>query len=110
MPRKASTPSSRSVSRAGKAAEDATPLSMTDHEHYPDAALVKILRSVKTIAMVGASPDWNRPSAFAMKYLQHKGYRVIPVNPKAAGPIINGEICYARPEDIPPTEARKSAV
>ncbi len=74
---------------------------MTDHEHYPDAALVKILRSVKTIAMVGASPDWNRPSAFAMKYLQHKGYRVIPVNPKAAGQLINGETCYARLEDIP---------
>ena len=74
---------------------------MPDHDHYPDAALVKILRSVKTIAMVGASPDWNRPSAFAMKYLQHKGYRVIPVNPKAAGQIINGETCYARLEDIP---------
>lgn len=77
---------------------------MTDHEHYPDAALVKILRSVKTIAMVGASPDWNRPSAFAMKYLQHKGYRIIPVNPKAAGQTINGEICYARLEDIPQSD------
>ncbi len=77
---------------------------MTDHEHYPDAALVKSLRSVKTIAMVGASPDWNRPSAFAMKYLQHKGYRVIPVNPKAAGQLINGETCYARLEDIPQSD------
>lgn len=77
---------------------------MTDHDHYPDALLVKVLRGVKTIAMVGASPDWNRPSAFAMKYLQHKGYRVIPVNPKAAGQIINGETCYARLEDIPKSE------
>ncbi len=74
---------------------------MTEHEHYPDAALVRILRGVKTIAMVGASPDWNRPSAFVMKYLQHKGFRVIPVNPKAAGQAINGETCYARLEDIP---------
>ena len=74
---------------------------MPDHDHYPDALLVKVLRSVKTIAMVGASPDWNRPSAFAMKYLQHKRYRVIPVNPKAVGEIINGETCYARLEDIP---------
>ena len=31
------------------------------------------------------SPNWNRPSYFAMKYLQHKGFRVIPVNPAAAG-------------------------
>jgi predicted CoA-binding protein len=77
---------------------------MTDHDHYPDALLVKVLRGVKTIAMVGASPDWNRPSAFAMKYLQHKGYRVIPVNPKAAGQIINGETCYARLEDIPKSD------
>jgi predicted CoA-binding protein len=77
---------------------------MTDHDHYPDALLVKILRGVRTIAMVGASPDWNRPSAFAMKYLQHKGYRVIPVNPKAAGQIINGETCYARLEDIPKSD------
>ena len=77
---------------------------MTDHDHYPDALLVRTLRNVKTIAMVGASPDWNRPSAFAMKYLQHKGYRVIPVNPKAAGQIINGETCYARLEDIPQSD------
>lgn len=77
---------------------------MTDHDHYTDTLLVKVLRSVKTIAMVGASPEWNRPSAFAMKYLQHKGYRVIPVNPKAAGRMVNGEICYARLEDIPKSE------
>ena len=77
---------------------------MTDHDHYPDALLVQVLRGVKTIAMVGASPDWNRPSAFVMKYLQHKGYRVIPVNPRAAGREINGETCYARLEDIPKSE------
>ncbi|HLB80627.1 MAG TPA: CoA-binding protein, partial [Dongiaceae bacterium] len=74
---------------------------MTDHEHYPDALLRRILDEVGTIAMVGASPDWNRPSAFAMKYLQGKGYRVIPVNPKAAGQTILGETCYARLADIP---------
>ena len=62
--------------------------------HYPDTSLRDILRRVKTIAMVGASPDWVRPSHFAMKYLQRKGYRVIPVNPRAAGAEILGEEVY----------------
>jgi predicted CoA-binding protein len=45
--------------------------------------------------MVGASPNWNRPSYFVMKYLQRKGYRVIPVNPVAAGQLILGEVAVA---------------
>ena len=58
---------------------------MTDHDDdYSDDFLRAILDRVRTIAMVGASQDWNRPSFFAMKYLQDKGFRVIPVNPKAA--------------------------
>jgi uncharacterized protein len=72
-----------------------------DHSAYTDQYLRDILRDVKTIAMVGASPNWNRPSYFAMKYLQGKGYRVIPVNPGAAGEEILGEKVYARLEDIP---------
>jgi predicted CoA-binding protein len=51
--------------------------------------------------MVGASPKWNRPSYFAMKYLQEKGYRVIPVNPGHAGKEILGEKVYASLADIP---------
>ena len=46
---------------------------MPDHEHYPDGYLRKVLGSVRTIAMVGASPDWHKASSFAMKYLQQKG-------------------------------------
>ena len=45
-----------------------------------DVSIRRILRDVDVIAMVGASTNWNRPSYFAMKYLQEKGYRVIPVN------------------------------
>src|SRR3546814_1523220 len=51
--------------------------------------------------MVGSSPNWNRPSYFAMKYLQQKGYRVIPVNPKEAGNEILGETVYASLSEIP---------
>ena len=72
-----------------------------DHDAYSDDDLRGILRRVRTIAMVGASPNWNRPSYFAMKYLQHKGYRVIPVNPAAAGQVILGETAYASLKDVP---------
>ncbi len=69
--------------------------------HYDDALLLRILKDVKTIAMVGASSNWVRPSNFAMKYLQGKGYRVIPVNPGEAGKEILGEMTYANLADIP---------
>jgi predicted CoA-binding protein len=68
---------------------------------YDDAFVRRILRETRTIVMVGASPDWVRPSNFAMKYLQGKGYRVIPVNPRAAGGEILGEKVYARLADVP---------
>jgi uncharacterized protein len=41
----------------------------------------KILRSAKTIAVVGLSPDPARPSHGVARYLQRAGYRIIPVNP-----------------------------
>jgi len=68
---------------------------------YSDAQLRAILQRVKTIAMVGASSNWNRPSYFVMKYLQGKGYRVIPVNPGIAGQELLGEKAYASLRDIP---------
>jgi len=74
---------------------------MTDHDGYSDDYIRGILHEVKTVAMVGASPSWNRPSYFAMKYLMQKGYRVIPVNPRAAGGRILGEAAYAELKDIP---------
>lgn len=72
-----------------------------NHDAYADDYLRSILGSVKTIAMVGASPHWNRPSYFVMKYLQVKRYRVIPVNPTAAGQEILGETVHASLADVP---------
>jgi predicted CoA-binding protein len=68
---------------------------------YPDTLIKSILRSVKTIAMVGASANEIRPSYFAMMYLLNKGYTVIPVNPGAAGKTILGQPVYAALRDVP---------
>lgn len=73
----------------------------TQAETYSDAYILDILKSTRTIAVVGASTNWNRPSYFAMKYLQEKGYRTIPVNPAAAGQVILGETVYANLKEIP---------
>lgn len=79
-----------------------------DHSSYSDAYIEGILSECKTIAMVGASATWNRPSNFAMKYLQSKGYRVIPVNPAAAakGEKILGEVVYASLADVAAAKQR----
>jgi len=62
------------------------------------STLRRILGSAHTIAVVGLSAEWHRPSHFAAKYMQAKGYRVIPVNPRYES--ILGERCVARLEDI----------
>jgi hypothetical protein len=62
-------------------------------------ALRRILKTCPTIAVVGLSAEWHRPSYFAAKYMQQHGYRIVPVNPKY--PEILGERSYARLEDIP---------
>jgi len=61
--------------------------------------LRRILKQTKTIAVVGLSANWWRPSYFAAKYMQEHGYRVIPVNPQYEE--ILGEKCYASLHDIP---------
>ncbi len=76
-------------------------MSHLDPIPYPDAQIRSILERVRVIAMVGASSNWNRPSYFVMKYLQGKGYRVIPVNPGNAGQTLLGETVYAALADIP---------
>jgi predicted CoA-binding protein len=72
-----------------------------NHYNYSDSFIRGILKSVKTIAMVGISPKENRPSYFAFKYLQERGYRMIPVNRGHAGKHILGQKVYAALSDIP---------
>ena len=67
---------------------------------YEDSYVKSILADVKTSAMVGASTNSNRPSYFAMKYLQTKGYRVIPVNPVVAGQELLGEAVWSSLDEI----------
>jgi predicted CoA-binding protein len=61
--------------------------------------LRRILAESRTIAVVGLSANWHRPSNFAAKYMQEHGYRVIPVNPMYQE--VLGEKCYASLRDIP---------
>jgi predicted CoA-binding protein len=62
--------------------------------------LRRILKTSRTIAVVGLSAEWHRPSFFAAKYMLEHGYRVVPVNPRYAGGEILGQRCVARLEDI----------
>ena len=62
-------------------------------------ALRRILQGCRVIAVVGLSAEWHRPSFFAAKYMQQKGYRIVPVNPRYD--TVLGERCYASLEDIP---------
>ena len=80
-----------------------------DHSTINNELLKQLLKTAKTIAIVGVSLNKKnedskiirrRPSIIVMKYLQEFGYRVIPVNPFSAGKKINGEIVVAKLEDI----------
>jgi predicted CoA-binding protein len=69
--------------------------------HFVDdiAGLRRILRDCRTIAVVGLSANWYRPSYFAAKYLQDKGYRIVPVNPNYRD--VLGEPCYPDLRSVP---------
>jgi predicted CoA-binding protein len=56
------------------------------------STLRRILRGTRTIAIVGLSAEWHRPSHFVAKYLQQHGYRILPVNPRYE--TVLGERCY----------------
>ena len=63
------------------------------------AGLRRVLAQSRTIAVVGLSAHWYRPSYFAAKYMQDHGYRIIPVNPSYAE--VLGEPCYPSIAAIP---------
>ena len=89
--------------------------------------LRRILGSCRTLAVVGLSPQWHRPSFFAAKYMQEHGYRIVPINPSApeilgqrsypsvtaaveAGERIDMVDCFRKSADIPPIADEAIAV
>ncbi|MBG1231778.1 CoA-binding protein [Aestuariivirga litoralis] len=72
-----------------------------NHASYDDDYIRGILTSVKTIALVGASPKPERPSYGVMRFLLGRGYDVVPVNPGLAGQQIHGKTVVATLADLP---------
>ncbi|WP_394154052.1 CoA-binding protein [Loktanella salsilacus] len=66
-----------------------------------DAELKSILTRIKRIAIVGVSANPVRPSYYVARYLQLKGYKIVPVNPGLAGQELLGEPVYANLADVP---------
>lgn len=71
------------------------------HDSYADDDIQSVLRSVRTIAMVGSSANEARPSYFVLKYLHQRGYRMFPINPGLAGKSIIGLPVYGCLADVP---------
>jgi predicted CoA-binding protein len=72
-----------------------------DHNQYDKQYIADILRETKTIALLGASPNADRPSNRVMAFLLSRGYKVYPVNPGQAGKDILGQKVYATLADVP---------
>jgi predicted CoA-binding protein len=68
-----------------------------------DSALIQeLLTGARTIAVVGYSTDPTRPSNSVSRYLRGHGFRIVPVNPKLRGAVIDGEQSYDHLVDVPP--------
>ncbi|WP_282128166.1 CoA-binding protein [Roseobacter litoralis] len=67
---------------------------------YSDASLKNILQQTKTIAVVGVSMNPVRPSYFVARYLNLKGFKVLPVNPMHTGETLFGEVVHETLSDI----------
>jgi predicted CoA-binding protein len=74
---------------------------MTRHDTYPDDLIRSILKSVKRIALVGASANPARPSYIVLKYLHERGYEMLPVNPGLAGRRLFDRPVYGTLAEIP---------
>lgn len=70
------------------------------HDRYDDAYLTEILTSVRRIALVGASNRPDRPAFYVARFLEERGYEVLPVNPGLAGQTIDGRLVHAALSDI----------
>ncbi len=81
--------------------EGSTPAEPVEKPVYERTYLRRILDETKTIAAVGVSAKSGRPSYMVMRYLQQRGFEVIPVNPAYEGQTLLGETVYARLADIP---------
>ena len=67
-----------------------------------DAALIHdLLTGGRTVAVVGYSTDPTRPSNSVSRYLRGQGFRIIPVNPKLRGAVVDGDQSYDHLADIP---------
>lgn len=86
------------LSRVTRGVDD---MAAMNHDSYADTYIAGILKTVKTVAIVGASANEARPSFFVTKYLVDKGYIVHPINPGHAGREILGRMTYARLADVP---------
>ena len=62
--------------------------------------LSSLLKTVKTIAIVGASSNFERDSYKVMKFLIDRGYKVFPVNPNESNNVILNQKCYSNLHDI----------
>jgi uncharacterized protein len=72
-----------------------------NHDRYSDDYIREVLSLVKTVAVVGASPNTVRPSYFVLKYMLSKGYDAVAINPGHAGREIGGAMTYASLADAP---------
>jgi uncharacterized protein len=72
-----------------------------NHDRYDDSYIAGILGEVRTVAMIGASANINRPSFFVLKYMLGKGYTVHPINPGLAGKEILGQRVYGSLAEVP---------
>ena len=64
-----------------------------------DDTLKQLLYSTRTVAVVGISKNWNRPSNFVAKYLKEHGYTIIPINPRYEE--VLGMKCYPSLSEVP---------